>query len=216
MQKAAVDTKRAIEATNRLAEAAKEQVIEARRLADEAKRSADTAVDTEQRGLRAYLGVDNTALHCPLCLTVNPNKPFELPAEHLLNNVAVVYWHNGGRTPAYNVRGRGMFWETALGQQLPNGFGYPESLSSNPIPIGTMTFNPGQRHPVHFVIGADEIFRLGRAREHHATVFFYGHLDYIDVFGVDRSTPFCFEYLPDHPDDQFRNCPDHNTPERDR
>jgi MFS superfamily sulfate permease-like transporter len=94
MRKTAIDTKQAIEATNRLATAA--------------ENSRDVAVDTERRELRAYLGVDNTELHCPLCLTTDPTKPIEIRPEDILNNMVILYMHNGGRTPAYNVNGRGM------------------------------------------------------------------------------------------------------------
>jgi hypothetical protein len=215
MQNAAIDTKNAVNATNRLAQAAENYATEAKRLADEAKRSADAAVDTERRELRAYLGVDNPELHCPLCLTTDPTKPIEIRPEDILSNMVILYLHNGGRTPAYNVNGRGVLWEIDFGQQLPKAFDFFDNSALNFTP-GSATLNPGQRHPAHFIMGEEEILRIARAHAHKATVFFYGHISYADVFGAQLSTPFCFQYLPDHPDDSFSNCPEHNTPEQGR
>ena len=69
---AGVDTKNAVEAANRLAN-------DSHRLADEAKRSADNAVKTAEYQLRACVDiVDNNILKCPLCNTVDIDRPIAL------------------------------------------------------------------------------------------------------------------------------------------
>jgi len=55
---------------------------------------------------------------------------------------------------------------------------------------------------------------IAKARKHIVSLFHYGNIYYKDVFGIDRNTPFCFEYVPDYPENPFANCPEHNTPEQ--
>jgi hypothetical protein len=209
------DIEKAIQATNRLAEAAEKHALEAKRLADEAKRSADTAVETAERQLRAYLGVEDIVFQCPLCATVDLTKPVEIQPEHIFDNLIIIRLHNGGQTPAYNVSVRDTLWETPFGQRLPKEFNYPDSpLSTNLVPTGSGTFNPGQKVPTQLVLDEKMISLIARAEKHQIAVFYYGHIDYVDVFGKQRSTPYCVEYIPASPTDPFANCPEHNTPEQ--
>jgi hypothetical protein len=103
---AGVDTKNAVEAANRLAN-------DSHRLAGEAKRSADNTVKTAEYQLRAYVDiVDNNILKCPLCNTVDIDRPIALTREQSYQNVIIINLQNSGETPAYNIHAEDAFWST--------------------------------------------------------------------------------------------------------
>jgi hypothetical protein len=59
--------------------------------------------------------------------------------------------------------------------------------------------------------------QITAARTHQSTLFFYGHIDYEDVFRIARSSPFCFQYIPVSINgENGAQCPEHNTPEKDK
>src|SRR5215469_14137313 len=174
-------------------------------MADEAKRSADNAVETAELRLRAYLGVVDIGLQCLVCTTVDPTKDIVIQPEHILDNLIIMHFHNGGGTPAYNVRARDTFWEIGFGQRLPKEFNYPDGPLSDLFPIGSGTVNQGQTVPTQLVLDPQMISLIARVEKRKVVAFYYGHVDYVDVFGKQRSTPYCFEYLPNSPSDPFAN-----------
>jgi hypothetical protein len=106
---------------------------------------------------------------------------------------------------------------------LPKGFNYPiikppksnylglPFIGNNP----TTTLNPQEKGPAESMIDPSFIPLIVKAREHKIVLFYYGNINYTDVFAKLRTTPFCFVYLPDNPrDDQFGQCDEHNTPEQ--
>jgi hypothetical protein len=207
MQSASVDTKRSIEATNRLA--------------NETKRSADNAIITAERELRAYVGVvGDVILKCPLCDTADVDKPIEISREHMADNVITTTIENGGRTPAYNIFVEDSYWSGTFGQRFSANFTFPINSAPLPFPFppnGTGTLNPRERTPEDSAIDRSVIPLIIRARQHIISLFYYGNVNYKDVFRKSRATPFCFEYLPDNPvPEQFVNCPEHNSPEQDK
>jgi hypothetical protein len=167
------------------------------RLADEAKRSADNAIKTAERQLRAYIGFEDIKFYP-------------------LHDLITIYILNGGQTPAYNVHCRGMFHDIPINQVLPQGFDYPEPPDAT-IALGSGTFITGHKEPAGISLDKPLIARMISAKDKIISLFYYGHCDYEDVFEVQRSSPFCFQYLPDfhppdRPDSPFINCPEHNTP----
>jgi hypothetical protein len=219
MQTASADMKSSIEATNRLADAMVRSNVEAHRLADQAKRSADNAIETSERELRAYVGiVGDVILKCPLCDTTDINNPIEITREHMADNVIEIDIQNGGRTPAYNIRLEDSFWSVSFGQRLPESFDYPiGSVVALPFPFPnttTTTLNPQAMIPADLAFDKSVITLIVGARRHTVSLFFYGNVNYRDVFKKNRTTPFCFEYFPDYPvPNRFVNCPEHNSPE---
>jgi hypothetical protein len=116
-------TDSSIEATNRLGDAAARSNVEAHRLADEAKRSADNGIETAERQLRAYVGVvDDIILKCPLCETVEIDKPLKIEKTHIFDNILTLNIQNSGVTPAYNLWIEVSWWQGNYGGKLPNGF----------------------------------------------------------------------------------------------
>jgi hypothetical protein len=101
-------------------------------------------------------------------------------------------------------------------QRLPKGFGFPilPGTAVAEIP-GTATLNPNQKFPADVTIYAPIIPLIAKARKHLITLIYYGNINYDDVFGKRRTTPFCVEYFPDYKGGSpFWNCPEHNTPEQ--
>jgi hypothetical protein len=220
MQGASRDMKDSIEATNRLGEAAVRSNVEAHRLADEAKRSADNEIETAERELRAYVGiVGDMILKCPLCDTADINKPIEITREHIADNAMMI--ENGGRTPAYEASIQESYWSGNFGQALPKDFNYP-IIGAPPLPFpfprsATATLNPRDPVPAESAIDRSVIPLIIKARRHMISLFYYGNVNYKDVFQKSRTTPFCYEYFPDNPIvDQLVNCPEHNSPEQNR
>jgi hypothetical protein len=196
-------------------------ITETRRLADEAKRSADNAIKTAERELRAYVGVvGDVVLKCPLCDTADADKPIEISREHMADNVITTTIENGGRTPAYNIFVEDSYWSGTFGQRFSANFTFPINSAPLPFPFppnGTGTLNPRERTPEDSAIDRSVIPLIIRARQHIISLFYYGNVNYKDVFRKSRATPFCFEYLPDNPvPEQFVNCPEHNSPEQDK
>ena len=176
--------------------------------------------DQEKRQLRAYIGIiDDIILTCPLCDTANPGKPIRLTIKDIFANKISIQLQNGGLTPAYNGIVNAGAWQVSYGQGLPKDFNYPY------IPVPPTDFilpslngigylNPGEKSPVMVEIGAPIIQAIIQARRHIISLYFYGEVDYDDVFNVRRRTPFCAEYIPDdNPRAITGSCPGHNTPE---
>jgi hypothetical protein len=218
MQNASTDMKSSIEATNRLGDAAARSNVEAHRLADEARRSADIAKETAERQLRAYVDiVDNNILKCPVCDTIDIDKPIDIKRDlSIYDNIIIVTIQNSGETPAYNIHIDDSYWWGNWGQQIPKGFTYPIiPVNRGPRQEGsTGTLGRGERAPGGLPIDVSIIPMIAKARKHIVSLFHYGNIYYKDVFGIDRNTPFCFEYVPDYPENPFANCPEHNTPEQ--
>jgi hypothetical protein len=216
MQGASADMKTSIEATNRLGDAAVRSNIEAHRLVDEAKRSTDNAIRTAEFQLRAYVGiVDNNVLTCSTCDTLDANKPTDIKAEHIYDNRIVLNLQNTGQTPAYNVHTEGSFWWGDFGQRIPKDFKYPIITVNRGVPVegGIAILGRGEKIPVVSTIDVSVISSIVNARKHAMSLYYYEYIYYEDIFQTRRETPFCFEYLPDYPgEEQFANCPEHNTP----
>jgi hypothetical protein len=218
MQGASADMKTSIEATNRLGDATVRSNIEAHRLADEAKRATDNAIRTAEFQLRAYVGiVDNNVLTCSTCDTLDANNKTDIKAEYIYDNRIVLNLQNTGQTPAYNVHSEGSFWWGDFGQRIPKDFKYPIITVTKGVPVESSiaTLGRGEKVPVVSMIDVSVISSIVSARKHVMSLYYYGYIYYEDIFHTQRETPFCFEYLPDYPgDEQFIDCPEHNTPDQ--
>jgi len=218
MQGASEDTKKAIEATYRLGDQMLRTAGETQRLADEAKRSTELAKDTRERQLRAYVGVlDDVLLVCPLCDKADGTQPIEIPFERIFENFVQMPIQNGGQTPAYDLTVDNTFYYLPFKQRLPKDSKYPIFPATNADAYaanGVGSLNPGERATPEMLLDGSVIPLIIKARKKQISLFYYGNLYYTDVFGVRRTTPFCYEYFPDHVGGPFGNCPEHNTPEQ--
>jgi hypothetical protein len=180
--------------------------------ADAARLSAATAQDAEKQQLRAYVGVNSEpiALRCDAC--DNPSKQF---AENQLRdeNSVVMEIQNFGQTPTYDTTVR-LKWEIN-----PSGTGPPVTdfaYSDDQLggrDKGKFPMYPGQKRPSIIILDAQTIGLVQRARKHEISLFYYGRIDYRDVFDEKTTVDFCFWYAPDAgPKTHFPLCPEHNGP----
>jgi hypothetical protein len=134
------------------------------------------ATEASKFQLRAYVGIDR--------LVFGKRLPNQL-------QVAV---HNGGQTPAYKLKAH-LNWERLpYGTKvLPDGFNYPDRYGSDdPYEISSaLSVNPSKEAVFTFPAFPKEFERV-HAQE--IALFFYGDVKYVDVFGDDRTSQFCFRY----------------------
>ena len=179
--------------------------------ADAARLSAATAQDTEKQQLRAYVGVNSEPiiLRCDAC--DNPSKPI-IEREYRDDNSVVMEIQNFGLTPAYDTSVR-LKWEiNTSGIGPADDFAYPDDqLGTNGV--GKFAMYPGQKRPSVVILDAQTIAFIQRARKHEMSMFYYGRIDYRDVFDEQTIVDFCFWYAPDAgAKNHFPICPMHNGP----
>jgi hypothetical protein len=147
--------------------------IAAGRAAKAAEASVAVASETARRQLRAYVGVGE------------PKFGVLLPTT--LSLIAV----NGGQTPAYRIRAH-LNWHW-----IPAGSGFPDDFDflDHHSPAETVTtiaaLNPGKEIPFTFPFDPSAI---ARARDGETTLFFYGRVEYDDVFGAPHASRFFYQY----------------------
>jgi hypothetical protein len=207
------DTLAALSRTDALTAATQSQ-------AGETDQLVKTGRDTAEQQLRAYVGIKgDVLLRCPSC-NVGVFRPFTPSAEHIIDNVIKFKIQNGGQTPAYNVYIEDSFYYADDGDGLPKGFIYQirprtQHLAgmSPSIENPRGTIGPKDLLPTIRPIEQDVMSNIVRSRSHEITLFYYGNIHYTDVFDKSRTTPFCFQYFPNIPENaQFPNCEEHNTP----
>lgn len=155
------------------------------------------ASDTEKRSLRAYV-------------SVNSIMPQLKTAPIGLN----VFVQNGGQTPAYNVYVH-LSWEPVpIGEKLPAGFGYPDQGDSDLARSSLAILSGGSgSKEIGFTIPFDhEVF--SKVESHANEGYFYGHVDYDDIFDGHWLTEICYRYTFEGTPENGRHvlslCHDHN------
>ncbi len=139
---------------------------------------ASEAAESSRRELRAYVSAGHPKFEKP-----DPDT-IAVPVE------------NGGRTPAYNVRGwLNVYWLNGADSVLPDNFKFPDQEESGNFPVyrSIAVLHPGKNIPFTFLNDLDPI---RRCRKKEVAVFIYGHIDYIDVFDKPQTTKFCYQYFP--------------------
>jgi hypothetical protein len=165
------------------------------------------------RQLRAYVTTTNIELHCPSCDIPDYEAP-KVKAGSLIKDVVIVTLQNGGQTPAYNLSAHLNWQPMPYGSRLPIDYPYKDRDTvgqDNLKPLESHTAsNPGKEAPFTFMISVDEV---KKAQAGKSMLYFYGHADYRDIYKRNRSTTFCFAYVPDIDKAKgFDVCPDHNEP----
>ena len=169
-------------------------------------------IKSSQLQLRAYVGTEakRFELRCASCDATAPR------AEKTANgfykdDYIIITFRNSGQTPANNLSVTGSWKEMPFGKPLPLDFDYPNTIDDGVDCRGVV--NPGDLMPAGQLLTPERIAMVKRARNHEATIYFYGEISYRDVFGKNRSTPYCRVYDPDVADAfSFGFCPQHNTP----
>jgi hypothetical protein len=139
---------------------------------------ANNAVIASRQELRAYLRVGH-----PKFGKIDPDS-------------ITVGIENGGRTPAYSVTGwLSTHYVEGAGHVLPDGFSYPDKNPGSPFLVykSVASVNPDKSQDFTFIIDPSSI---ERCRRKEISLFFYGHVDYIDIFKNKQTTRFCYQYFP--------------------
>jgi hypothetical protein len=127
--------------------------------------------DIARRQLRAYLGVGE------------PRFGEKFPTK------ITIEVENGGQTPACRV------WAHLNTRWFPAGEGIPANFDFadlGEIGAGSVAhINPGQKRAFTFPIDSRE---LDRARNGEIDWFCYGHIDYVDIYQVTRTSKFFYSY----------------------
>lgn len=176
-----------------------------------------TSKDTERRQLRAYVGIDSKTveLKCGSCVPTALRRDTKAFYDDDFVGIGI---HNFGQTPAHELTSRSNWKEMPFGAELPKDFDYPDNPPiESAYPMSKSTLNPTESAIAGNQFGAETVAIIIRAREHQASMYIYGHIDYKDVFDKPRTTPFCFRYAPDTTDEahRFPLCPEHNSPAKD-
>ena len=173
-------TREIVNQTSRAAKAAEDQVQATKDTAGDQKAAIDKqtgiASDTEQRQLRAYVGLTDD----PLAMIKSPDR-------------IIVTMKNFGQTPTKSVE---LFINWAFVKQpavrLPDGFEFPDNPYCPARLYGAQTIYPadilkGQRQHC-----PDETKKLSEPNIWAA--FIYGHVIYFDVFGNRWRNNYCLLY----------------------
>jgi hypothetical protein len=103
---------------------------------------------------------------------------------------------NGGRTPAYNITGwMNTHWILGASSLLPDDFTFPdkEQGASFLVYRSTSMLHPQKAVQYAFMI---DFSLIDRCRKKEIALFFYGHVNYIDIFRKPHTTTFCYQYFP--------------------
>jgi hypothetical protein len=150
-----------------------------------------TMRDTEQRGLRAYLVIQQFGVFCSDC-----GDTAALP--DILTRVKNSIWlriENVGQTPAREVVGSiNIHSEPGKEGRLAANFAFQDLKKARFISKSDIGKDKYKDAIVE--LPGEELAAFKDAAAERTTVFVYGHIDYCDVFGAPHSTAYCFKYVP--------------------
>jgi hypothetical protein len=162
---------------------------ETRRQADAANDQVKIAKETAERQLRAYVATYFERVVCPDCGSANSPGPTATAAP---KNYVRVRLENHGQTPAYRPRICVAGWVLKPPNPerlLPQNFDYSCSHAAE-----GQTIFPGLPSLIYSGLsGLDHLVKM--AEQNEGTLFFYGQVDYDDVFESRRTTPICMVFL---------------------
>jgi hypothetical protein len=167
---------------------------------------AETARDTEERQLRAYLGITGEVrLSCYSC-NLDTFRAFSPTPRHVMDDKISFNITNGGQTPAYDVYVEDTYYPTEYEGRLPDGFTYPivrgteHFVGFSPtIEAGIGYLNAHDSVPGDGPIQQSVVELIIKARRHIITLFYYGNIHYTDVFqkrGLHHSVLHTFPICP--------------------
>ena len=156
---------------------------------------------TARRQLRAYLGllsIDVDMPHLNDHRYVIPSPP---PQGHVFEDFILTAVKNYGATPAFRVSVI-VNWipVNPFGARLPDGYEYPD-LNTSPqgaLFISRGIADPQKEHLGTITVDSLEAFRDAKSKG--VSIYFYGHIDYQDVFKRNWRRDFCFVWEPWRPE----------------
>ena len=139
---------------------------------------ANDAAQSSKNALRAYV-----AVHHP---------KFGKPDPDSITIVA----ENAGQTPAHKIRAYcNQYSQEGQATGLPDGFKYADRETSGDFGVyrSVAVLHPRKEAPFVFPL---DFALIERVRNKEISLFFYGHIDYVDAFGEQQATTFCYQYFP--------------------
>lgn len=132
------------------------------------------AKDTAKRQLRAYISLGN-------------------PHFDGVDSTITIPLHNTGQTPAHYVCGK-INWQGVMGDDdLPEEFEYADMEDTLSGPFKSQ-FTLGTNKDKGMVFNLP-IEHLRRVHNGEIGTFFYGHIDYFDIFNNPHTSTFCYRYF---------------------
>jgi hypothetical protein len=159
--------------------------IDTRRLADAARDQADTAIDTEKRQLRAYIGPIFNSFR--LTDKVIDCEPSAMPTATFPLATSCYHFKNYGPTPARKPHDCFIVYTgPLLGTLSATKDNILARCAPNPLPTGS-TIWPGEVR-----LGTDENFDQSKTAIMSGNEgYWFGHMTYYDVFGDPHYTDTC-------------------------
>ncbi|MFZ1905197.1 MAG: hypothetical protein WAU56_07380 [Steroidobacteraceae bacterium] len=162
----------------------------------EMKRAVDVADDTSKRQLRAYVGVERFDVELPN-LTAPKYQPLPAAPGIVFSDFMRAEIKNYGQTPATDVSVHMNFQPVPdFGADLPADFGYPdyEAFQGTSVEVfaSRQIVEPGKSIETRTVLR--DISALRAAHAGKARVFFYGHIDYTDIYNRRWRKDYCYSY----------------------
>lgn len=177
--------------------------------------SYKSSVDTAQKQLQAYVGIDTPIIDMPDLR--NPNYQPEAPeAGRLSCNSLVVPIKNYGQTVARDVTYNVALTTTDFGQSLPNDFNY-EVKPTVPPGMEALSWHrclfPQQQITAMTSINDGRMFVQALRKER--TLFCHGYVDYEDIYKQRWRTTFCYVFAPNgNGAGRFTPYKEHNDTEK--
>jgi hypothetical protein len=156
-----------------------------------------TAVDSEKRQLRAYVGIEYIKIECPSCNSEKYTPILPVPGT-IANDVFRVSIRNSGGTPARKLMFFISWVATPWPQGLANDFNFPDGARIT-VPgaakeTSVVVVHPNTSYESNAAIADANQFIA--ARNKTALLWVFGHIDYVDIFDAPQTTTFCYLYEP--------------------
>jgi hypothetical protein len=180
----------------------------------------DETRKTSERQLRAYVGIaaDGLKISCPDCINPVPDTADTNPLGVFNRNKISMIIRNFGQTPAYhpvlcagifgNPKGRPIAKQEneRLAQHCAS------AVAAGPI---MPTIWPSEGRPYSAAITDRQGFAdIASARANTKDAYFRGAAIYHDIFGNERWSNFCFQYVQSGSSEGFIGCATHATEDK--
>ena len=170
--------------------------------------------------MRAYVGLDSIEFEVP---DLNNSSYKLIPSSDgrvFFNNFIYITFHNYGQTPANKTSAFVVsVMEMPFIGNLPENYDYSEKINdaTRPFPasfVSSEVVEPGRAATRGINLTEDHLAFLRKANNKEGSLYFYGHIDYTDIFNRKWRHYFCWAYEPWRtPGHQFTPYKEHNYEE---
>lgn len=157
----------------------------------------ESTIDTAQKQLRAYVGVDDIDIELPSSKVEN-YQPVKQSLGKLIPDYLILKVKNTGSTPAKKVT-TWINWEPlAFGYQLPEDFDFKDHESNirEPFAVVKSTFSLFPGNSRETITSIDDARCFIEAQSKKKSLYLYGYISYEDIYGREHKTNFCYAYQP--------------------